>query len=768
MMKNKARFILPFLAVLCLMIVLFSITAFAGADDAKIGETTYATLIEALEASADGDTITLLQDVTWDETSPYTLSGKSITIDFGGYVLTPETGFMNIEADAGLTLEKAQINSNLAAAINWSDEVIQFGTAVFPYNAGSLTIASTADSGISCSSETYYSVFLFENTGDFTIEIGTFNMDFACAVCFSKAGSTISIEDAAVNLDANDTCFLDVVYGEVDIQTADVKGGTFIAELNGNAHVVFHDGTYDVDNQIVTDVFSSASVEFLDGSYTSGYSIVGFIYESASVTFEDGEYTACYIIYEFFDAGYKPNTASAEFIGGTYNADEYIVCLMYGAGSAVFNDGTYSSGNEFINLLCTKSEVEVHNGTYTITGSFIEEAMGESSVTIDDGTFTVGNDLITYMEDDLTVTINDGTYTCGDTIVDSTTSDTVLTINGGTFTAETGYGLDDISGTLIITGGSVAAYYDVIYLWGGNAEISGGTFTSTATTASDASSGMYIGNNGSALLSGGTFISNSEETAIFTREGSTVTLAEGYRYDPADWPDTQTSIVSVVPIYVNVTFLDADGTEIYKERIENGESVENWPETPQAPAENAFFEGWFDADGNCYESDAVFTKDTELTASWTLRYKVTYDVTPDSTYGMPEEYPVPEDDKYYLSGEKVTPVSFPESFAGEAKDSKTGKAVKGTWAFSGWDKEEFEITEDTTISGSWSFTPDEPEPTEPESTDPTEPGTPEEPTTPDNPQTGDRADMTGWLIALMAAAGIAAVCAARNKKQKKD
>ena len=34
-----------------------------------------------------------------------------------------------------------------------------------------------------------------------------------------------------------------------------------------------------------------------------------------------------------------------------------------------------------------------------------------------------------------------------------------------------------------------------------------------------------------------------------------------------------------------------------------------------------------------------------------------------------------------------------------------GEKVKGTWEFVAWDKDDFEITEDTTVTGGWRFTP---------------------------------------------------------------
>ena len=53
---------------------------------AKIGETGYATINEAVSAAQNGDTITLLSDATF--TSAITISGKQITIDGANFTLT--------------------------------------------------------------------------------------------------------------------------------------------------------------------------------------------------------------------------------------------------------------------------------------------------------------------------------------------------------------------------------------------------------------------------------------------------------------------------------------------------------------------------------------------------------------------------------------------------------------------------------------------------------------------------------------------------------
>ena len=84
--KNK-RCAALFLA-LCMMLICALVPG-AGADDAgneaRIGETEYATLGEAIDASKDGDTIMVLRDLTLTAINKEIY--KNITID-GGYGAT--------------------------------------------------------------------------------------------------------------------------------------------------------------------------------------------------------------------------------------------------------------------------------------------------------------------------------------------------------------------------------------------------------------------------------------------------------------------------------------------------------------------------------------------------------------------------------------------------------------------------------------------------------------------------------------------------------
>ena len=95
-----------------------------------------------------------------------------------------------------------------------------------------------------------------------------------------------------------------------------------------------------------------------------------------------------------------------------------------------------------------------------------------------------------------------------------------------------------------------------------------------------------------------------------------------------------------------------------------------------------------------------WTLDYEL-----LTYTVTYVVNPDKTYGVPEDYSTaPTDPTKYVPSGYVDVADQLTTTVDYAYNEK-GEKVKGTWEWVKWDKDDFEITADTTITGGWVFTP---------------------------------------------------------------
>lgn len=85
-------------------------------------------------------------------------------------------------------------------------------------------------------------------------------------------------------------------------------------------------------------------------------------------------------------------------------------------------------------------------------------------------------------------------------------------------------------------------------------------------------------------------------------------------------------------------------------------------------------------------------------------FTVTYVVNPDAVYGTPAGSDTPSDLNRYAAGETVNVKAQLTTTVDYAYNEK-GEKVKGTWTFGTWDKADFPIYEDTTITGGWKFTP---------------------------------------------------------------
>ncbi len=123
--------------------------------------------------------------------------------------------------------------------------------------------------------------------------------------------------------------------------------------------------------------------------------------------------------------------------------------------------------------------------------------------------------------------------------------------------------------------------------------------------------------------------------------------------------------------------------------------------------ENASNPGAADITGNAVND---ITEDKDVYGKWTFipdTYKVEYVVNSDPQWGVPGDSSVPVDTKEYDYKEDVVVHADLTTARGYAQDPSGGSSiVLGTWVFDPWDKDDFQITEDTTITGSWKFYPD--------------------------------------------------------------
>lgn len=155
-----------------------------------------------------------------------------------------------------------------------------------------------------------------------------------------------------------------------------------------------------------------------------------------------------------------------------------------------------------------------------------------------------------------------------------------------------------------------------------------------------------------------------------------------------------------------------DGESGYSELMVEGFYDASLPIPSTVPVAGSKFSHWATDENGLTavvpgENGRFGSVDITYWAVWErIEYSVTYVVNGDATYGKPADSVTPTDNTGYGYGDAVTVADTLTSTQTYAEVN--GKQIPGTWGFSGWNKDDFIITEDTTITGSWMFTPDPP------------------------------------------------------------
>lgn len=212
--KAKKALLASLAAFLCVMLTVFGLSMsvstakIAKADDttavAKIGETTYAKLSDAVTAAAEGDTVTLRKDTTED-----VVVDKNITLDLGGNTLTGTNTkkiTLTIAKNATATVKNGSVkgtSSNYTIQNN--------GTATFE------TLTATAGNTDSS---------MIDNSGTLTINSGEYSGGLN--VVKSEEGSTLVINGGTFTLAHSVEGYTGVIFAYGDTT---ITGGEFIQSL---------------------------------------------------------------------------------------------------------------------------------------------------------------------------------------------------------------------------------------------------------------------------------------------------------------------------------------------------------------------------------------------------------------------------------------------------------------------------------------------------------------------------------------------------------
>ena len=367
--------------MLCATMAIAAFAETADANVAKIGETEYATLTEAL-AAADGNTIVLLADVdlgtemlTIKKQVTLDLNGKTITSAYAGdyaaiYVGTAGdltiTGNGTITATAGVaignygkvTVQNGTINGAEAALYNYYYNETTFGTAIVEdgeldtvWNCGDMTVNGGE-------------IAYLDNTHKLAVTDGTITELVVGEADYAPVGGTTT----------------DVAEGTVESTNAAARIGnvyyiTFaeaLAAADGNTIVLLAD--VDLGTEMLT-IKKQVTLDLNGKTITSAYA---------------GDYAAIYV----GTAGDLTITGN-----GTITAT---------AGVAIGNYGKVTVQNGTIN----GAEAALYNYYYNETtfGTAIVED-GELDTVWNCGDMTVNGGEIAYLDNTHKLAVTDGTIT---------------------------------------------------------------------------------------------------------------------------------------------------------------------------------------------------------------------------------------------------------------------------------------------------------------------------------------------------------------------
>lgn len=529
--------------MIALVVMLSSFVASAQAQVAKIGETSFATLSEAIAAATAGQTITLVANFSVD-TETYTIgAGKSVVLDMNGKTITVTDNKQGTSSAANYELFYI-VDGNLTVTGN-----------------GTINLTSTHNRAWNAMSA------IFHNRGGvLTIEIGTFKnlggTDMAYVVDNSGnhyGDATTNIYDGTLystytairnRMEQNEHGASGKVY--LNIYGGNINGGTSAvwAQAASASATAPATGEINISGGQVGLVNTARSAGAESMTTITGGTVAGFKGEVGELTVNGGTITgevtiltstgevADYVVDQ--DGAYVEKTSAVASVGSAMFTNIYeAFAVANGKVVTILED-----------LELTESIVVAYNYDVTVEGygktiRFVDVANGfqvkiGAKLTLGEGLTIEGsgaNVCPINIEDATVVTAANITTTSGPAIAHTTRSAN-LTIDGGVITSG-GVAINWASvGTLTVNGGTIQGASAINHKSGALAinggvfngvnaavaietksgvtavtavEITAGTFTSETTDAVVSTSADVIVGAMSHFITGGTFSSNVEE-----------------------------------------------------------------------------------------------------------------------------------------------------------------------------------------------------------------------------------------------------------------
>lgn len=469
---------------------------------AKIGETYYKSLADALAAANADDTVTLLDDVTAD-----VVINKNITLDLGGKTLTNTgAGKATISVTGGTVTVK---NGTVIGGTSYYNIEVTKGS-----NANLTLEDITATAGNTGSS-------MIDNWGTMTIKSGTYTGGLN--VVKSEEGSTLTINGGKFTLEYATSGYTGVIFA---YGTTTITGGEFIQNLTTT-------GRWNHPQVILAGVVEgyTSSVIVTGGKFTnkmSGESIFRGVGKATSDNFEVSGGTFNKSISDGFCAdGFIP-TKNAD---GTYGVKEgkYVAKVGSKKYETLADAIRLAAKGKTITLL---ADVEMTETIKVTDGKKITLALNGFDITI-----TATDKFIRVCNAELTITGNG-------TIKEQNPYFAPIIIKGGAEGSENysvvnikegvtlegwaGVMIDQTSGTknnygmvLNVEGATLNGVNDTSGYSGSGIYVNGvvedAKITLTNTTVTGTGAGMYLAGNADTTINGGSV--KGDATGIEIRAG---------------------------------------------------------------------------------------------------------------------------------------------------------------------------------------------------------------------------------------------------------
>ncbi len=606
---------------LCLMIGMFSVTAFAADAVASIGDATYETLSQAITAAANGAEITLLQETTENIT---VAADKNITINLNNNTLTGRVdnkgtltlkkGIVNyvlekngtssaISNSGTLVVEECTVNCSGAKGVYGIYNQLEGNATVRSTNINaktplqnySATSVMTVESGTFTSTSTSYADYVFKNTG--TAYVGTKG---------AAADSVKFIADAEEYVKGINNA------GTMYVYAATVSANKGI--VNGEP------GTLYIGEAESTTVNVTVNVD--------GYSDAYAIDNAGTATVYGGNYTGVSAFHNYY-------CGTAYLYGGTFQ-DKLQLDGDTNGVYGVYNEGVMTIGKENASnsLITINSTVEKRFCIYNY-GSYANLIVNSGTISSDKN-----NSYGIYNGKGSELTVNGGTISSPYMGIANSNSSVVI---NDVHIKNAKYALYSWSGTVEAKGGEyssrpydeyIAEGYNVLeqddttypYIIGKGVNITlqggdGGDTSATVLLDTNKITEITVPTRTGYIFAGWTIEENNEEKVLINEEGNLMPNVEGYTDEEGNW--IAESGVTLYALWEEdfrtITFYANDGTETAKtQNVLNG--VEATLDENTFERTGHIFEGWATTqDGTVTYTDqqaVTVTENTDLYAVW--------------------------------------------------------------------------------------------------------------------------------------------------------